>query len=195
MTPAKPGQPTLRFKVLAGVGFVVVCLGLFAPKLVNFNPSAPTDTAVSPLDPGMPPAESSLGWTVAKLAIGVGLVAVVCISVARYVNRKNPPVEPTSLEVLASLPVDGRCVVHLVRAADRRLLIGVDATGVKAVAELPAGVPLPAPPTPQVVGPIPVTVNATSAPLPADIAALFASLVSRETQASATSPRSPASRG
>lgn len=182
MTPDKSGQPTFRFKLLAGIGFVVVCLGLFAPKIFNFGspPPASTDAPASPFDP---PASggADLGWTVAKMAIGVGLVAVVCIGVARYVNRKNTPTQPTGLEVLASLPVDSRCVVHLVRVADRRLLVGVDAGGVKAVTELPASVPLPAPP-PQVVGPL--KVNATSAPLPADVAALFGALVSREAQAS-----------
>jgi flagellar biogenesis protein FliO len=174
MTPPKPGQPSLRFQVIAGVGFIVVCLGLFAPKLFSINsPPASAESPTSPL--AAPPAAdaSGLGWTVAKMAIGVGLVAVVCIAVARYVNRKNPPAAPSELQVLASLPVDSRCVVHLVRVADRRLLVGVDAAGVKAVAELPAGVPMPAPPT-QVIGP--VAVNATSSPLPADVAALFESL-------------------
>lgn len=183
MTPDKPGQPTVRFKLLAGIGFVVVCLGLFAPKIFNVGaaPSTSTDTPASPFDP---PAGggADLGWTVAKMAVGVGLVAVVCIGVARYVNRKNPPAQPAALEVLASLPVDSQCVVHLVRVADRRLLVGVDAGGVKAVTELPASVPLPPSPT-HVVGPL--RVNATSAPLPADVAALFGALVSREAQASA----------
>jgi len=177
MTPDKPVQPTFRFKLLAGIGFVVVCLGLFAPKIFNFgSPSpAPTDTPASPFDP---PAGggADLGWTVAKMALGVGLVAMVCVGVARYVNRKNAQSQPTGLEVLASLPVDSRCVVHLVRVADRRLLVGVDAGGVKAVTELPASVPLP-PPPPQVVGPL--KVNATSSPLPADVAALLAGLSAR----------------
>jgi flagellar biogenesis protein FliO len=187
--PAKPGQPSVQFKLLAGVGFVVVCLGLFAPKLFSINSPPPADTPTS-----LPSAEeSSLGWTVAKMAIGVGLVAVVCVAVARYVNRKNPPTGPTGLEVLASLPVDSRCVVHLVRVADRRLLVGIDAGGVKAVTELPASVPLPPPPV-QVIGP--VGVNVASVPLPADVAALLGSLtVSRETQASASAARAPASRG
>jgi flagellar biogenesis protein FliO len=175
MSPAKPGQPSSRFQVLAGVGFVVVCLGLFAPKLFSSNPPAQAaDAPASPLAAAPPAGDTSgLGWTVAKMAIGVGLVAVVCIAVARYVNRKAAPATPSELQVLASLPVDARCVVHLVRVADRRLLVGVDAAGVKAVAELPAGVPLPAPPA-QVIGP--VAVNATSTPLPADVAALFETL-------------------
>lgn len=173
MSPTKPGQPSLRFQVLAGVGFVVVCLGLFAPKLFSINSPTTADTPVSPLDAAPAGDASGLGWTVAKMAIGVGLVAVVCIAVARYVNRKAPPPALSELQVIASLPVDSRCVVHLVRVADRRLLVGVDAAGVKAMAELPAGVPLPPTPT-QVIGP--VAVNVTSSPLPADVAALFESL-------------------
>jgi flagellar biogenesis protein FliO len=171
MAPPPSGQPTLRFKWLAGIGFVVVCLGLFAPRLFSINAPTSTDTSVSPLDPAPPADGSSLGWTVAKMAIGVGLVAVVCIGVARYVHRKTPPAQPQAMEVLASLPIDSRCVVHLVRVADRRLLVGIDAAGVKAVAEVPAEVPMP---TPMVTGP--TRVSATSAPLPADIAALFAGL-------------------
>lgn len=178
--PAKPGQPSVRFKLLAGVGFVVVCLGLFAPKLFSINAAVPTDT---PPARATPADDSSLGWTVAKMAIGVGLVAVVCLAVARYVNRKNPPTGLSSLEVLASLPVDSRCVVHLVRVADRRLLVGIDAGGVKAVTELPTSVPLPPPPT-QVLGP--VAVNVTSAPVPADIAALLSGLRQSQTTAART---------
>ena len=166
MTPDKPtGQPSFRFKLLAALGFIVVCIGLFAPKLFTFGSTQAPAENTSPLDPPPPPDGGSLGWTVAKMAVGVGLVAVVCIGVARYVNRKSQPAPQTSLQVLASLPVDGRCVVHLIRVADRRLLVGVDAGGVKAVAELPAEVPNP---TPRVIGPVVV---------PADLAALFGSLL------------------
>ncbi len=181
MTPAPPPgqQPSSKFKWLAGLGFVVVCLGLFAPKLLNNSPP-PSDTQAKPLTPAAT-ADGSLGWTVAKMAVGVGLIAVVCIAVARYVNHKSPPPAVTSLQVLASLPVDGRCVVHLIRVADRRLLVGVDPSGVKAVAELPAEVPNP---TPRVIGPL--AVSATSAPLPADLTALFGALVSRGAPATTT---------
>ena len=180
--PAKPGQPSFRFKLLAGVGFVVVCLGLFAPKLFLGN-SAPQATAdQSPLDPVGPPSDgSTLGGTVLKMLLGVGLVAVVCIGVARTMKKRTPPTVNPGLEVLASLPIDARCVVHLIQVADRRLLVGIDAGGVKAAVELPQGVPMP-PPATQVFGP--VAVNASSTPLPADVAALLGALtVSRETKA------------
>jgi flagellar biogenesis protein FliO len=182
MTPAPPpGQqpPSSKFKWLAGLGFVALCLGLFAPKLFN-TPPASSDTQDARVTPAAT-ADGSLGWTVAKMAVGVGLIAVVCIAVARYVNHKSPPPPVTSLQVLASLPVDGRCVVHLIRVADRRLLVGVDPSGVKAVAELPAEVPNP---TPRVIGPL--TVNAASAPLPADLTALFGALASRGASAATT---------
>lgn len=170
-SPAKPGSPPLRFQVLAGVGFVVVCLGLFAPKLFLNNATPASPAANNPL----PTPAADLGGTAVKMFVGVGVIAVVCLGIARYVKRQSPPPPAGEMRVLASLPVDARCVVHLVEVAERRMLVGVDAVGVKAVAELPAGVPPPPPAPPvQVIGP--VAVNATSTPLPADIAALFAGL-------------------
>ncbi len=166
---AKPGQPSPKFKLMLGVGFVVVCLGLFAPKLIP-GTSAPTPIETTDTTPA-PTDGSSLGGTVFKMLVGVGVVAVVVIGISQYLKKKQPATVSNGLEVLASLPVDARCVVHLVRVADRRMLIGIDASGVKAAVELPQGVPLPGS---QVIGPL--TVNATSAPLPADVAALLNSL-------------------
>jgi flagellar biogenesis protein FliO len=40
-------------------------------------------------------------------------------------------------------PVDPRCIVHLVRAGERRLLLGTDLNGVKALTELPSRLPAP----------------------------------------------------
>lgn len=164
--PAAPGRPSLSFKLLAGIGFAVVCLGLFAPRMIgvgsNLVPdsgvSAPVDVAplTQPIATGMPTGEL---W---KLLLGAVAVAVVWIGLTRYVSRRSKPVANTNLEMLASLAVDARCVVHLVRIGERRLLVGVDATGVKAVTEMPEGI---IPPEPAVIGPQRVT---------AEVAALFA---------------------
>jgi hypothetical protein len=51
------------------------------------------------------------------------------------------------MTVLAALPVDARCAVYLVRAGERRLLIGTDPAGVKALVELP-GAAIEPPPEP-----------------------------------------------
>jgi flagellar protein FliO/FliZ len=164
--PATPGRPSLSFKLLAGVGFAVVCLGLFAPRMIgvgsNLVPdvgvSTPTEVAplTQPVATGMPTGELS------KLLGGATAVAVVWIGLTRYLSRRSKPVANTNLEMLASLAVDARCVVHLVRIGERRLLVGVDSAGVKAVTELSEAVP---PPEPAVIGPQRVA---------AEVAALFA---------------------
>jgi flagellar biogenesis protein FliO len=78
--------------------------------------------------------------TLLKMTVGVGVVAVAWVVVARYVGRKSQVVGPSNLGVEASLPIDSRCVLHLVRVGERRLLVGSDSAGVKAVVELPGGV-------------------------------------------------------
>lgn len=158
--PAPNGLPgttprSLPVKLLTGVGFVVVCLGLFAPTLFWFGtPNPVADT--SPQAPSPAPSPDSPGATgsLLKMAGGVAVVAVACVLLTRYRVKRTAPAANPNLEVLASLPVDGRCAVHLVRVGDRRLLVGVDPAGVKAVTELTGG----AAPAPTVIGPARVTV-------------------------------------
>jgi hypothetical protein len=121
---------SLSFRVLAAVGFIVVCLGLFVPRLIGVGTSNPSaDRPTPPPDVDLPTASSgpSLGWSLGKMLLGVGGVAVACIGLSRYLNRRSAPVVNPNLEVIASLPVDARSVIHLVR---------LDPTGVKAVTEL-----------------------------------------------------------
>lgn len=138
--PAKPGHPSPSFKLLAGVGFAVVCLGLFAPRLV---PSQPTSTVVPE---SSAPTPVNLGGSLLKMAFGLGVVAVAVVGVTRYLKRRPGVAPDPTFAPLASLPLDSRCVVHLVRVADRLMLVGTDHTGVKAVTELPA--------TDAVIGPV-----------------------------------------
>jgi flagellar biogenesis protein FliO len=162
--PAKP-KP---FHALAAAGVVVVVLGLAAPRLVG----GPATPAPSPTPTADGP---SLGGLIAKLVVGVGVAAGLCVAFARLAQK--PPAAVGGMEVLASLAV-GPGVVHLVRAGDRRLLVGTDAGGVKAVTELPSPpvevAPLeaaaPAEGT-QVIGPLPATVPAG---FEAELAALLA---------------------
>lgn len=164
--PPGPAVKSVSFKILAGVGFVVVCLGLFAPKLV----STPSDAEPVVKQFTTPEESNPTPWgTLLKMTLGVGVVAMVWVAVARYVGRKQPSVMPSYLGVEASMPIDFRCVVHLVRVGERRLLVGSDSTGVKAVIELPASVREPTP----VVGPVRVSV--ASEPDPADLAELLGS--------------------
>jgi len=103
--------------------------------------SVEADTPPNAPEPPPAPADggssSSLVWVLAKLLFGLAIVAGVCIGVARWTHRARPTAPPGILESLAKLAVDRRCVVHLVSAGGRRLLVGTDATGVKAVLELP----------------------------------------------------------
>jgi hypothetical protein len=62
-----------------------------------------------------------------------------CILVAKWMGQK-PPATPGAMEVVASIAV-GQCVVHLVRAGERRLLVGTDLGGVKALIEMPGPEP------------------------------------------------------
>lgn len=164
-TPPGPAAKSVSFKILGGVGFVVVCLGLFAPRLVPQPQPVSAESAASPVN--MSPAESNpTPWgTLLKMTLGVGVVAVVWIGVSRYVRRKTPPNVSSHLGVEASLAVDSRCVVHLVRVGERRLLVGSDPSGVKAVVELPLAISGP------VIGPVRVSVAAE--PAPEDLAALL----------------------
>jgi flagellar biogenesis protein FliO len=72
----------------------------------------------------------------ARLAGGLVVVCGLCIVITRWMAKQTPAPAGT-MEVLASLAVDVRCAIHLVRAGDRRLLIGTDLAGVKALTELP----------------------------------------------------------
>jgi flagellar protein FliO/FliZ len=161
--PPGPANKSVSFKILAGVGFVVVCLGLFAPRLIP--PPGGAEPAVNPVAAPTEPNPTPWG-TLLKMTLGVGMVAVAWLAVARYVGRKAPQAVTSHLGVEASLAIDPRCVLHLVRVGERRLLVGSDSSGVKAVVELPAG-GREAP----VIGPVRVSV--ASEPDPADLVALL----------------------
>ena len=163
---AAPPRPSGTFTSLVAVGVLVVAAGLILPRLLSLGPT-PADASAdidgaspftsnrTPKAPVESPAKqappaptaipapvgggesSSLTWVMAKLLFGLAIVAGVCIGVARWTHRARPTAPPGILESLAKLAVDRRCVVHLVSAGGRRLLVGTDATGVKAVLELP----------------------------------------------------------
>lgn len=117
-----------------GVGIVVVALGFVAPRF------APTATAV--------PAESvpaagegpGLAAAVGRLAICLVVVCAAVVGVTRLVQTP-PAAAAGGMEILAAYPLDGRCAVHLVRAGSRRLVVGIDPSGVKSILELPARFP------------------------------------------------------
>jgi hypothetical protein len=183
---SKPG----RFPpILIGAGALVVALGFGLPVLTsNTAPekSAPAakgkateePPANSPT-PVVPPSATGLGASLARLAVGLAVACGACVLAARWFGQK-PAATPGTMEVLASIPV-ARCAVHLVRAGDRRLLIGTDLGGVKALLELPGPEPALLPP-PEVAAAPPVAAPAPpAAPPPSreEVVALLAKLLSR----------------
>lgn len=161
-SPAKFGSNSFGMLVLFGVGIVV--LGVLSPHLLASSSSTGAE-----LD------SSNLSWVLARIVLFVILAAVACISLARMTNRR--PNAIGNMKVLASLPIE-QIMLHLVQAGDKRLLIGVDAVGVKALAELPSMLPVPE------SFPVPVPTSATVSghplsqvigPLPASAGPAFAS--------------------
>jgi flagellar biogenesis protein FliO len=72
-----------------------------------------------------------------KLIVGMALIGGIAVALAR--SMKNRPLRPTrNMEILATIAIDSRCMVHLVRSGTRRLLVGLDPSGIKTLTELPA---------------------------------------------------------
>jgi flagellar biogenesis protein FliO len=158
MSPPLPTPPPKRGRLspaVLGLGVFVVVLGFIVPQLVSGGapdavPDRTPDPAAAALArpggaadlpaPVVPPSAGEIGLSVLKLVLGLAVVCGACAFLARRVAPAPPP--HAAMEVLASIAV-GRCVVHLVRAGERRLLIGTDPAGVKALVELPAAVPDP----------------------------------------------------
>jgi flagellar biogenesis protein FliO len=111
-----------------------------SPPTGPISPPVAGKTPPRPLDP---PAATGIAASLVKFGIGLVVVCGLCILVARWVATKSPPATgETSLTVVASLDV-GPSVLHLVRAGERRLLVGTDAAGVKTLLELPGPAPEP----------------------------------------------------
>lgn len=141
---AKPRIPL----ALVGAGVLVIALGFALPQLTPGSAPVAADPAARPTAPTpiAPPAAPSLVTSLLKLAVGLAVVCGLCVLLAKWVGPKAPPVAG-AMDVAASIAV-GPCVLHLVRAGDRRLLIGTDLGGVKAVLELSGAAPEPAPEPP-----------------------------------------------
>jgi flagellar protein FliO/FliZ len=145
---------------LIGAGVLVIALGFGLPMLTpGTAPEAapPRDAGAkqAPPAPIQPTAATGLGASLLKLVVGLVVVCGLCILVAKWMGQK-PPATPGAMEVVASIAV-GQCVVHLVRAGERRLLVGTDLGGVKALIELPG-------PAPELPEPPPVNAEAPTAP-------------------------------
>jgi flagellar protein FliO/FliZ len=141
-TPPQPKVPRVS-PALIGAGVLVIALGFGLPMLTpgaapEPAPQAPEAKPAAPA-PIQPPSGTSLVASLLRLAVGLVVVCGLCVLVARMIGPK-PPAAPGAMEVVASIAV-AQCVLHLVRAGERRLLIGTDLGGVKAVLELPGSAP------------------------------------------------------
>lgn len=177
--PAQPKMPRIS-PGLIGVGVLVIALGFGLPMLTSGSSPEPTSsepaakqaTAAGTPAPIEPPSMTGLGVALLRLVAGLVVVCGLCVFVARKFGQKQP-IAPATMEVLASIVV-ARTVLHLVRAGERRLLIGTDLTGVKPILELPGPAPeLPpeatlALATPAEMPPVPTSTPAS----PASAAAL-----------------------
>ena len=139
LKPTRP-KPTRLSPALVGAGVLVIALGFGLPMLTPGAAPTPEPAPSEPAGkreppPPMPaPDATGIGASLLKLAVGLIVVCGLCVLLTRWVGPK-PPAVPAAMEVLASIAV-ARCVLHLVRAGERRLLIGTDLGGVKTILEL-----------------------------------------------------------
>ena len=160
LKPTRP-KPTRLSPALVGAGVLVIALGFGLPMLTPGAAPAPEPAPSEPAGkreppPPMPaPDATGIGASLLKLAVGLIVVCGLCVLLTRWVGPK-PPAVPAAMEVLASIAV-ARCVLHLVRAGERRLLIGTDLGGVKTILELSG-------PEPEFPAELPAAPAATASP-------------------------------
>lgn len=143
-TPQPTPTPVRASPKLVAGGALVVILGFGLPALFGGSDAAPaplTRPAKLAPEPIAPPAVGNVWFSLLKLGIGLAVMCGACVLVAKYVAPK-PPAATQAMTVAAALRV-GACTVHLVVAGDRRLLVGTDGSGVKAVLELPPAADAP----------------------------------------------------
>lgn len=156
MPDATTNKPVRISPTLLGAGVLVILLGFGLPALVS-QPQAQPQPQPPPQAPPAgaeafaprpgPPAllqnsPGNIGLALVRLVVSLAVVCGGCVLVVRYLGKKKIDTPSSAMIVVASLTV-GRCAVHLVRAGDRRMLIGTDASGVKALVELPGAEPTP----------------------------------------------------
>ncbi len=135
-----------RWLVLCVFGALVVGAGGLLPSLVG--DSAGPDATRRPVvqEPDAPSPGPSAAAMLARLAAGTVLVLALCagtLPLARRWLAPGPVAAPGGVfDVMATLPLSGRCRVYLVRAGGQHLLAGADAGGLQVlipVGEAPGG--------------------------------------------------------
>lgn len=127
-----PGR-TRRWLALCIVGGLVIGAGGLLPALLGGETVLPTAAHDTLTLTGSASPAAMLG----RLAAGTVLVLALCAGTLPLLRRwlvGGPPERPDgAFEVVASLPLGGRCCVYLVRAGGQHLLAGADAAGLQAL--------------------------------------------------------------
>jgi len=137
--------------VVGSVGLLAALAGSALPQLV---PGGMPQTTASPKqeqaatgdlkysEPAWPETPSAASM-LSRLAIGTGIVLVLCVGTLwagkRWLVGPVPPKQPaeaSQLRLLEALALGNRCSVQLIQAGSRQVLVGLDSTGMKAVVPL-----------------------------------------------------------
>lgn len=148
-----PGPRSRTWLIVGVIGVMAAFAGSALPQLIaakKIEPAAPLkqDAAISKLNdptPAWPDAPSPAAM-LARLGVGTAIVLVLCVGTLlagkRWLVGARPVPEtpgPQRLRLLEVLPLGNRCAVHLLQAGGQQVLVGIDATGMKAVIALNDG--------------------------------------------------------
>lgn len=134
-------KPNRWAAIIGSAMFVVVC-GLAAPRLLQSPTPEPTPSAKSTDSPKSSPNTEPppIGGILVRLTVGTIVVLALCGAVTYGIARrqKGKPADTSGpMSIVGTLPV-GRGVVHTVRVGDHRLLVSIDATGLRSLILLPS---------------------------------------------------------
>jgi flagellar biogenesis protein FliO len=147
-TTTGPGKRH-SWMMIAVIGVVSVCAGVVLPQML------PADDAVTQASPPAEPSKKSeLAYTppawpeapdpkamIMRLVLGTAIVLGLCVCTLLLSKRwlRGMPVKSSTagpLSLVDTLALGNRCQVHLIGVGKRRILIGVDASGLKSVVPL-----------------------------------------------------------
>lgn len=139
----------IQWWIVAGVGVVMVVVGLLMPRMlagpvVSSQETRPGIADRDPKDyapPRMPspPDLASLIW---RLMLGTGVVLALSAATLWFGKRWLVAERPSTatddrLQQVASLALAPRCRLHLIRVGKQEVLVGTDTSGVRCMVTLP----------------------------------------------------------
>jgi flagellar biogenesis protein FliO len=128
------------------IALAAVAAGVSLPQNLPGVPHPTESAPASPpsekstlayVPPSLPDAPSPRGMLL-RLGLGTFLVLILCAGTL-WVGKRWIQVSPvggsagTLLRVVETLPLGNRCALHLVTAGTRQILVGMDASGLKAM--------------------------------------------------------------